>query len=312
MTVCFGSKAASTVSKPVFSEQTFFMLFHFINISYIQKRKLVRKIEVFYKDFILGSFRAFDFGLILGSFSYNGNSEDEIGTSMTVIEEFIGHNPIPVYLGQKYGDKLRLQITLVKNPNLRDMYFHERDSRWILRLLTGIKGYQWMKVVPYELDDDIWYRAKVNNVSYKRVGGHIVGIILNMECDSCFAYSKEFNITVKAKSNQKFNIFNNTDDLNNYVYPTISILSSSAGTLSINNLSDHNWITEIKNVKANEKITIDSKHQIISSNTTHNLILNDFNLGWFRMIPGKNEYISNFNITITLKYREPRKVGVVE
>lgn len=272
----------------------------------------MRIIEVFYKDFILDNFRASDFGLILGSFSYDGNSEDEIGMKISTIEEYIGHNPIPVYLGQKYGDKLYPQITLVKNPNLRDMYFHERDCRWILRLLTRIKGYQWMKAVSYELDDDLWYRAKINNVSYKRVGGHIVGIILNMECDSFFAYSKEFNVTIKAKSNQKFNIFNNTDDLNNYVYPNISILSSSAGTLSITNVSDNNWISEIKNVKVNEQITIDSKRQIISSNTTHNLILNDFNLGWFRMVPGKNEYISNFNITIALKYREARKVGVVE
>lgn len=269
-------------------------------------------IEVFYNDFILGNFRASDFGLILGSFSYNGNSEDEIGMNISTIEEFIGHNPVPIYLGQKYEDKLKPKITLVKNPTLRDKYFHERDCRWILRLLTGIKGYQWMKAISFELDDDLWYRAKVSNVSYKRVGGHIVGIILNMECDSCFAYSKELNITINAKSNQKFNIFNNTDDLNNYVYPTVSILSSSAGTLSITNISDNNWVTEIKNLKANEKITIDSQHQIISSNTTHNLILNDFNLGWLRMVPDKNEYISNFNATITLKYREPRKVGVIE
>lgn len=230
--------------------------------------------------------------------------------SISTIEEFIGHNPVPIYLGQKYSNKLKPQITLVKNPTLRDLYFHEKDCRWILRILTGIKGYQWMKGVPYELDDDLWYRAKINNVSYKRVGGHIVGIILNMECDSCFAYSKEQTITINTKSNQKFYIFNNTDDLNSYVYPIISILSSSAGALSIVNLSDSNWTTEIKNIKANEKIIIDSHHQIISSNTTHNLLLNDFNLGWPRLIPDKNEYITNSNVTITLKFREPRKVGV--
>lgn len=269
------------------------------------------KIEVFYNDFILGDFRASNFGLILGTFSYSGNSEDEIGMNISTIEEFIGHNPVPVYLGHKYGDKLKLQITLVKNPVLKDLYFHEKDCRWLLRLLTGNKGYQWLKIIAQELDEDLWYKAKINNVSYRRVGGHIVGIILNMECDSCFAWSKEFDINISVQANQHFYIYNDTDDLNNYVYPTVSMLSSSAGTLSITNLSD-NWITEIKNVRTNEIISIDSQHQIISSNLPHDLILNDFNLGWFRLIPDKNEYVSNKNITISMKYRVPRKVGVAE
>lgn len=272
------------------------------------------KIEILNQDLILGNFRSSDYGLIIGSFSYNGESEDNIGMNISTIEEFIGYNPVPIYLGQKYTDKLKLQITLIKNPCIfhDDLYFNEKDCRTILRILTGIKGYQWMKLITQILDEDLWYKAQISNVSYKRIGGHVAGIILDAVCDSYFAWSKEYNIAVNVKANHPFYIFNNTDDLNNYVYPIVSILSPSAGNLSVTNKSDYNWISEIKNVKEHEKITIDSQHQIISSSLSQDLLLDNFNLGWFRLVPDKNEYVSNMDMTISMKYRVPRKVGVVE
>lgn len=268
--------------------------------------------EILYKDLIFGDFRVSNYGLIVGTFTYNNNSEDELGMRISTIEEFIGHNPVPVYLGQKYEDKLKIQLTLIKNPLLNDLYFRERDCRELLRILTGKKGYQWLKLISHDLDEDLWYKAKVNDVTYKRIANKVVGIMLNLECDSCFAWSKEMKITINAKANQHFYIFNNTDDLNDYVYPHTSILSPSAGDLSVTNLSDNNWMSKIENVSAGEKISINSKEQIISSNLTHNLLLNDFNLGWIRLVPDKNEFVSNKNITITMKYRVPRKVGLME
>lgn len=271
------------------------------------------KIEIINKDLIIGNFRASDYGLIIASFSYNEQFVDEIGMNISTIEEFIGNNPVPTYIGQNYTDKLHLQITLIKNPYpfYNKLYFDEKDCRSVLRILTGLNGYQWAKLITYELDEDLWYRARVNNVSYKRIGRHIVGIILNLECDSHFAWSKEYSITINAKANQHFYIYNNTDDLNNYIYPIVSIAPTYTGNILITNIND-NWDTEIKNVKSNEKITIDSKYQIISSSISHDLLLNDFNLKWFRLVPDKNEYVSNTDIKITMKFRVPRKVGVVE
>lgn len=267
--------------------------------------------EIFSRDFILGNFRASDYGLVLGSFSYNGESEDEINITPSVIEEFVGHNPVPIYLGQKYEKKLELTMTVVKNPCLNngDINFTEKELRGILRLITGKKGYEWLKLINDVMDDDLWYRARVSDISYQRVGGNIVGIIINMICDSAYAWSKENDVIVHAKANQKFYVFNNTDDLNNYVLPFVEITSSTASTISITNTTDNSWASEIKNVKANEKITIDSQREIISSNMEHSLLLNDFNLHWFRLIFEKNEYVSNTDITIRFKYRVPRKVG---
>lgn len=269
--------------------------------------------EVFGNDWIFGNFRASDFGLMLSSFSYKGESEDETGLKLSTIEEFIGSNPVPIYLGDKYEDKLRPQITLCKNPcsyTDEQMNFSEKECRWILRELTGIRGYQWMKIIDEHIEEDILFKAKVNNVLYKKVGGNVIGIIIELECDSCFGYSKIFTTKIKAIANTPFDIYNNSDDLTNYVLPTVTIVPETEGDFTIENISDNNWLTELNKLESSESIIIDSQNEIISSsNENHLYLLNDFNLHFIRLVPEKNTFVTNTNATITFKYRVPRKVG---
>lgn len=269
--------------------------------------------EVLSRDFILGDFRASDYGLMLGSFEHSSESEDNLGITSSTIEEFVGQNPVPIYLGQKYKNKLQPIITLIKNPceNKDNLNFSEKELRTILRVITGYRGYKWLKVVNYEIDDDLWYRARVSDVDYKRVGGHVVGVVLKMECDSAYAWSKEYDANIVAIAGKVFRLYNNTDDLNNYVLPCVEIKPLVDGIVKITNITE-NRVTEIENVKANEKITIDSQRETIESDIEHNLLLNDFNLNWIRLVPDKNEFVSDTDININFKFRVPRKVGITE
>lgn len=268
--------------------------------------------ELFAKDVILGDFRASDHGAAVGSFSYQGDAEYELGMDIEVIEAFIGHNPVPVYLGQKYTSKLKPQITLVKNPCVyKDrLYFDDYECRAILRKVTGIYGYQWMKLIDDEPSEDIWYKAKVTSVSYKRSGGHVAGIILNMECDSSYAWSGEQTITVNAAANEPFYIFNNTDDCSSYVLPAVIIIPSSGGTWTAVNQTE-GWTSEIKNIRKNESITMHCSTGTLTSSAAHGGLLDDFNLHWIRLLPGKNEYVCNMDTLMTFRFRAPRKAGFV-
>jgi hypothetical protein len=267
--------------------------------------------EVFGSDLILGDFRLSDHGLILASYEYTGVSEDNLGMTKETIEQYVGDKPTPIYLGEKYTDKLKPQITLVKNPcayNGDDMFFSEKECHNIFRLLTCVKGYQWMKVINDSDKDEIWFKAKINDISVKRVRGMVSGIILQMECDSCYGYSTETVISLDFTANKSIKIYSNTDDLNNYIYPTFTIKpKSDCSVLQIKNVTD-NFTTEISNVKANETITIDSKNEIITSSLSHSLLLNDFNLNWIRLLPDENEITVNVNARLTYTYRVPRKV----
>lgn len=270
--------------------------------------------NLFGNDMIFDDFKLSDYGLMLASFELNdSNSEEELGMDHETIEEYIGHNSVPIYLGAKYTNKLKPKITIIKNPcYTKDMFFSEHECRDVLRQLTGFKGYKSMQILPFKFDELIYFNVRTVGVSYKKVASRVVGIILQLECDSQFAWSKEFNISYNIKSGETLIIYNRSDDLYNYLYPKVIISPLSIiQNLEIKNISDDNWISIISNISNGEIITMDSKNEILQSSNKNRVIMNDFNMHFIRLVPGENQIQSNSDISITFNFRIPRKVGFI-
>lgn len=269
-------------------------------------------LEIFAKDVIIGDFKFSDYGLILASFNNYSETTDDLGMDHDTIEEYIGHNPRPIYLGSQYSSKLKPTLTITKNPCVhKALYFTEHECRDLIRKLTGYYGYRRMQILQNFIDDEIFFYVRTVSVSYQKVMGKISGIILNMECDSQFAWTRETDITILAKRNKEFNLYISTDDLYNYVYPVMTITTPSAlESISIKNLSDNNWTTTIKRLSAKERIIIDSLHQTIST-SSRQFVADDFNMHFPRFVPDKNSFMADQDISITFSYILPRKVGFI-
>lgn len=267
-------------------------------------------------DAIIGDFQLSNYGLILASFEGVSSKDEELGIEHNTIEEYIGHNPIPIYLGSSFNSKLYPTATLVKDPsiniNKNDKYFTEHECREVLRQLTGFRGYKKMQIFSYEFDELLFFNIRISNVRYQKIGGRVAGIILDIECDSQFAWSNDFNYTFNATPNSNLIFFNTSDDLYNYILPKVTIKSnSSISNLSIINIMDNEWTSTIKSLTANEIITMDSQNNILYSSNSNRIISNDFNMHFIRLVPGKNEFRVNHNIQITFTYKVPRKVGFI-
>lgn len=278
-------------------------------------RKLVITINIFGKDAIIGDFQLSNYGLILASFEGTDSHAEELGMNHTTIEEYIGHNPVPVYLGSSYNSKLTPTATIIKDPSLNtnnDQYFSEHECREVLRQLTGFRGYKQMQIFSYEFDELLFFNIRVTNVRYQTIGGRIAGIILDMECDSQFAWSSDFNYMFNATQSSNIIFFNTSDNLYDYSYPKVTIkMINDIPELSIINLQDNNWTTIFKSLYANEIITMDSKNKALTSSNNSRIISNDFNMHFIRLVPGKNEFKVNGNVQMTFTYKVPRKVGFV-
>jgi len=261
------------------------------------------------KDMIIGDFRLSDYGLMLGSFNLN-NDEEELGMDYNTIEQFVGYNPVPVYLGAKYNQKLTPQATIIKNANVnKNVFFTEHECREVLRQLTGFRGYRPMHIYMEEFDEPYSFNVRVQKTSYHKIGSRIAAIILYMECDSQFAWSDNLVYSYNASPQKNIILINTSDDIYNYLLPKVIIYSkSSISNLNIVNLTDNNWTTSIK-ISANETLTIDSKNQIIQSSIKSRLVLNDFNLHFIRLISGRNELSVNAECNLSFIFRVPRKVG---
>lgn len=254
--------------------------------------------------------------MILASFEATSSKEEELGMNHNSIEEYISNNPVPVFLGSSYNSKLCPIATLVKDPciNYTDdkKYFSEHECREVLRQLTGFRGYKQMQIFSNEFDELLFFNVRVSNVKYQKVGGNVAGIILEMECDSQFAWSNEFNYTFNALSTSNIILFNNSDNLYDYLLPKVTIKSNSdISNLSIINLLDNNWTSTLKSLSANEIVTMDSNNSTLISSNKDRIISNDFNMHFIRLIPGKNEFQVSHDINITFTYRVPRKVGFI-
>ena len=80
--------------------------------------------------------------------------------------------------------------------------------------------------------------------------------------------------------------------------------------MEIVNLTDNNWTTVLKNISANEVITMDSKNEILESSLDR-LILNDFNMHFIRFVSGINKIQVNSDVMLNISFVYPRKVGFV-
>lgn len=269
--------------------------------------------DIYGKDIIIGDFRASDFGLILSSFDYDEKAEDEMGNDISIAEQFVGRNPVPVYLDYSYTNKLKPTITVIKYNchNASDFELTEFEIRHILRLLTGHSGYKWMKVVTEEISEDTWYKVKVNKTSLLKIGNQKAGLKIEMECDSQFGYSPVQIVKNDINAYEHFYIFNNSDDIYTYLLPKLSIKIKEGGNWALTNHTE-DWTTMINNTVTDENITMDSERQILLSDVEHtNVLLNDFNLHWVRLLSGINEYSVNLDCEITFEYRMRRKGGFI-
>lgn len=68
-------------------------------------------------------------------------------------------------------------------------------------------------------------------------------------------------------------------------------------------------VMSVKNNTATETVVVDGANEIISSTNTRRIFGDDFDLQWLPLYDGKNELTVDGNCTVTLEYREPRKIG---
>jgi len=265
-------------------------------------------------DLIFNDFRMKDFLLISGNGS-DGEIDDTENMSLTptITSVFVGDNAHSTFTSQKYDSANEFTVKFARsycNGSEND-YFTENELRHYNRLLTGKPGYSWLKLVNNQsMETDFYYRAMVSKIEYERLGIHVVGFDVTFQTDGGRAYSEEQTVDISATADTPFYVFNNSDDLWDYLLPKVEITLSTSGTLTLKNITD-DWESEVTDCTAGEILTMDSSKNLLTSSVSRRFILNDFNLRWIRLRPGKNEFTCNQNATLKFTFRAARKVGYV-
>ncbi len=140
-------------------------------------------------------------------------------------------------------------------------------------------------------------------------------LIYTVQCDSPYGYTPL--ITQKVVSNtivpERLVLTNNSDELEDYVYPTFKILPKSHSDITIKNITD-NGILKIKSLR-NDEFYIDCQRLKIYDITNELLSFEDLGISdvdsiyWPRLCSGQNTFEFQGDADIEISWREPRKVG---
>jgi len=163
-------------------------------------------------------------------------------------------------------------------------------QRDILSWIADREGFKELQFIQPDLID-YTYKCIFSQTEKQFHRGNVVGFIFTAAFDSVYAYGTPRKKVINGVGPaQTVKIINESDVKDSYVYPIITLKSTSAGTnfiTSIINLTD-DATREFKFVlRSNEKVVIDNELKIITADGSHRLA--DFNKNWLRLVKGVNE-----------------------
>ena len=300
-------------------------------------------------DFVYDGLRLSDFGCMVGSAVTGNNDSVEMG-SVIKLETNVNHGSyVSEIINADYPDVYSVTFDIFRTPcgkGFKD-HFEDKEITWFMRWLNR-KDYH--KFIPiYDNPKDFYrmfYMGTFTECKAISIQGQVYGFTLTFTSNSPFGYldykPNTFNV---VKDGSTFNvvdpysgtsttytggiltIFDESEELG-FVYPksfkiTLSSSLGDGNKLVIWNAFDkdannrNTRYTEVRNCKANETITFDCIHKIISSNKEdmHTKFYNDFNYVFPRLnnefYDRKNQFYINQNCTVTIEYNPIRKVGVI-
>jgi hypothetical protein len=178
-------------------------------------------------------------------------------------------------------------------------------TRWLVR-----KEYKWFRYIEGENEgsDEIWYKAQFK-VSKEYVGENVVGLRLEMSTNAPYGFTKPY---LYKFTKSPFHISVNTDE-EGYIYPNMEITLKEGGDFELYNYFEERT-TILKNCVAGEVITIYGDELMQIESTNEHDYVTEFNYKFPRLVSRYSKYDNNFSSNldceIELRYRGIRKVGL--
>lgn len=225
--------------------------------------------------------------------------------------------------GSKYTEQVELQITMIKSDYTDITNIEKRE---LLRWLSSKKKASWLELYDEDYGQIINYFGRFTSIDEKTADSRVIGLIATFTSPFSYGFSPLREIKQTFIGSDTVIIQNDSDVLDDYVSPYFTITPNKAiELLSIKN-NNTNTITYIKNLKANETLTLDNENKIAFTNDAYRVMGTDFYGDvdgyitdypvFIKLEPGENTVLidtmnSKCECSYSLSYRYPIKLGSV-
>ena len=267
-------------------------------------------------DFIFDGQYSENYGLkIMSIGSSSVTSDASAGCGIDIFTDWVYRNPSAYHQGVAQNKPLEFDIEFVSEDELPGI-MRSKISKW----LFGRMGFCKLQIVQRDLQD-IYFNCHLIDPQLTYIANYCHGIKCKVQCDAPWAWQIEKEYVAKPDADGSWRHYNDSDDTD-YTYPIIEFQldDNAGGFFSIVNEDDNNREFRmdkkcdekgnvIASLRANEKIIIDCRNQLIESDSGF-LRSDCFNKKFFRLVPGANnlKFDGNFKY-FKMRYNNARKVG---
>lgn len=244
-----------------------------------------------------------NYGWIITHFDAD-SGELETGLSTESIQTSSYDGTYRNLYGTKYTGAEPIRITVIKQDGGD---FSVNENRQALRWLTGAKTDSWLDLY---MGDEMRYRVRghVQNVLQYKMDSRVIGLTIVFESASPYVFSPPQIISTAIEGEKQLSIVNDTDDMYNFTRMKVTYTNGgNKGNLIIKNKTIGEQAL-VKNVVANETVTLDTNQMIFSDNALR-VFGDDFNFVFPRLVPGLNEISIQGSGNICFEYYYCIKVG---
>lgn len=245
-----------------------------------------------------------DYNLMICDIGENKSDTSTAGSSIELqtVSSIKGKKWILV--GTKYKEPISFSFQAIKYDATEFTVSEiENIERWLIRT----DEYKWFNFLQEGYENAVFFNATCVSANMISVGNTNIGMEFTFQTDAPFGYSPIITKTLT----DTLVITDMSGEIGS-VIPDLTITVNTDCDVSIYNSFTNETFT-IYNCLAGEIITIDSVSKIIKSNLDRN-IYDDFNLVYLSI--GNDDTTRNNTLTltgdatVTISYREIRKVGV--
>ena len=242
-----------------------------------------------------------NFGLLIADFDNNSVKESEAYTVDVKLDKAPGM--IRFYnCGADLPIPPTCEFTVISEEEISP----EKRSEF-LSLVCGRKQFKDLRFYGGDHEDYV-YRCIFTSAKIIWVNGRCFGFKLTAQFDSIYARKADLN-TYKMQNGKSPLVMNDSDILDDYVYPMVVIDSVAEGHIQLSNwtdVDDFETIFRFDNLK-DGLITVDNETRCVFAADKE--ILSKFNKTWLRLFPGRNTIYYEGNCEVTISFPTYKLIG---
>lgn len=183
--------------------------------------------------------------------------------------------------GVSYEEMPTYQFSIISQTEIPDIIRRE-----IMSWLIGRKEFKKLQIHQPDLEA-YYYNCVFTLADIIYVNGRCHGFRITANFDSPYARGQATTVSVGEAGQHTVTIFNNSDIIDDYVYPIVEF--TGGGVQIINNTDDSLRVFKFDGLAETEVVTVDNEIRYISSTIAGEKLSNFKTKNWLRLRPGRNQ-----------------------